>query len=308
MRRSAFTLIELLVVIAIIAILVALLLPAVQQAREAARRSACKNNFRQVGLALHNYHDTHSVLPMGTAVADSACGFGSLNVRGWAWSVHILPFLEQNNLYDQYTFDNEYYVESSPNWSAGAQEISVYLCPSDDQGFELVSCCSNRTNGNCTIGTAGDSCDLQDFGITNMAGVADSNQRRCSSSANRMGTEKNGVLFSLSDTRFRDVTDGTSNTLLVGEVLGGGPGSHQGFFWNHSNLVDTSDGINGFNTRHGTAPTAAWRLEGALSSQHPGGCHMLLCDASVQFLSENIDAGTLAALTTRGESEVVGEF
>ena len=307
MHRRAFTLIELLVVIAIIAILIALLLPAVQQAREAARRSQCKNNFKQVGLALHNYHESHSLFPPGSLIADSACGF-RIQARGWAWSVYILPYLDQATVYNQYTFTDFYYNTTVTDWAAGANQIAVYLCPSDNQGFELVSCCSNRTNGNCTIGSKGDSCDLQDFGITNMAGVSDSVQRRCSSTATRMGVNKDGVLFALSNTKFRDITDGSSNTFLVGEVLGGGPGTNQGFYWNYSNLVDTSDGINGFNTRLGTPPTAGWRLEGALSSIHTGGCHMLLADGSVHFLSENIDAGVLKALTTRSGGEVIDQF
>ena len=307
MRRRAFTLIELLVVIAIIAILIALLLPAVQQAREAARRSACKNNFKQVGLALHNYHDTHSVFPPGSLIADSTCGF-SVQIRGWAWSVYILPYLDFANLYNQYTFTDNYYNTSVADWSLGATQIPVYLCPSDDQGFELVTVSSNRTNGNCTIGSAGDACDKQDFGITNMAGVADSVQRRCTSTANRMGVNKNGIFFALSKTKVRDIIDGTSNTFIVGEVLGGGPGSNEGFYWNYSNLVDTSDGINGFNTRLGTPPTANYRLEGALSSRHTGGCHMLMADGSVHFISENIDAGVLADLTTRAGGEVVGDL
>ena len=170
-----------------------------------------------------------------------------------------------------------------------------------------MSCCSNRTNGDCTVGSAGDACDKQDFGITNMAGVSDSVQRRCSATANRMGVNKNGIFFALSNTKVRDVIDGTSNTFIVGEVLGGGPGSHDGFYWNYSNLVDTSDGINGFNTRLGTPP-GNYRLDGALSSRHTGGCHMLMADGSVHFISENIDAGVLADLTTRAGGEVVGEF
>src|SRR6056297_1264459 len=128
-RRAGFTLIELLVVIAIIAILVALLLPAVQQAREAARRSSCKNNLKQLGLALHNYHDTHTTLPPGWISVDGVVHSPHDGVSGAGWGTMILPFVEQSNLYDAF---NPNISIADPSQNAFRLNIlNSFNCPSD---------------------------------------------------------------------------------------------------------------------------------------------------------------------------------
>jgi prepilin-type N-terminal cleavage/methylation domain-containing protein len=180
-RRRAFTLVELLVVIAIIGILIALLLPAVQAAREAARRIQCANHFKQVGVALHNYHTAHKTFPPGMMMwhpqTGAACGTpillhpGQSGYLGFSWSAYILPYLGEESLYDMLDFVQDgvqwpnYWYEGS-NREAVRMQIGTYLCPSDPQGGELVSCCGGHI-------------DLEDLVMTNMAGVADSLDWTC---------------------------------------------------------------------------------------------------------------------------------
>jgi len=195
-RYRGFTLIELLVVIAIIAILIALLLPAVQQAREAARRTQCKNNMRQIGLSLHNYQSTHSVFPIGVLGTN---GNVNANHKLTTWQTFILPFVEQSALYNQYDFNVRF--DHANNADVVIEKLSVYLCPSQPQD-QIVN---------------------NQYGPSHYAGNA--------------GTEPgadDGLLFPLSSTRFRDVTDGTSNTIAAGELafeIGGWARSHQCQRW-----------------------------------------------------------------------------
>ena len=296
-KRSAFTLVELLVVIAIIGILVALLLPAVQAAREAARRTQCRNNFKQVGVALHNYHSAHRTFPPGQIYTHSQCPDTPPNYyAGVSWSALILPFLEQTALYDQWDFQN-----AGPNGIydcihhfVAQQRVAVYLCPTDPQdepiGWGTNFCPDGLPNW--------------DFYMTNMAGVADS-QNSWSLLFQCVTTSGDGMLVNLRAFRIAHCPDGTSNTLMIGETTGGAPGSNAGYLWAYYNLFDTSLGINGPNTIPGdgmfTFYPLGWK---GFSSYHPGGCHFLLVDGSVQFLSENIDAVLLLQLTTRAGGEV----
>lgn len=212
-RRKAFTLIELLVVIAIIAVLIALLLPAVQQAREAARRSQCKNNLKQLGIALHNYHDTYNVFPLSNV--PSFCT-GQPDWRNPSFLVSILPFVDQSPLYNQWNFNFPdrgagSFGGNSPapcdaptnaNWALSLRSLSVYLCPSDASpknpgggtpGLNYVGSCGNSI---CWLGNG----NLND---------------------------QNGVINATRTVSLKSVTDGTSNTLLMGEVkIGGIPGDY----------------------------------------------------------------------------------
>ncbi len=296
---QGFTLVELLVVIAIIGVLVALLLPAVQSARESARRASCQNNFRQTGIALQNYHASNDRFPIGIEMWDprySKCSNPSARSHKWAlgWAVHILPYFEQAQIAQQIDYKTNSYA-SPGTFEAGANPISAYLCPSDPQGGELVSCCSSMRNG----GT-----EVEDLAKTNMAGVADSVDWSCDGAW--PDPEADGVLFQSSKVKIGDISDGSSNTLAIGEILGNGIGSNSGYFWISWDILHTANGIN----ITVNAPLfSPWNVQvTGFSSYHPGGCHFAFADGSVHFLNEGIDHRVLAALTTRAEGDVSGEY
>lgn len=319
-RSRGFTLIELLVVIAIIAILIALLLPAVQQAREAARRSQCKNNFKQIGLALHNYHDTFSVFPYATSNASSSSGTPTgtnvLNHTGW---VMLLPMMDQGPLYNQFNF----------SWATGTRNVSggtvaggtdpnvntnldlsknllkVLLCPSDD-GPQVY------TSANTSYGCGVTDSARSSYGFS----VATGNGGTMWGSSNR----QTRALFGLnSNSRFRDMTDGSSNTVAVvettldvddGETQSWACSSHVGQGIN----LAASRGINNWlccswrsppNQQFQPGRNGEWGEPGSL---HPGGIHVLMGDGAVRFLSENIDSVTRTNLARISDGEVIGEF
>jgi prepilin-type N-terminal cleavage/methylation domain-containing protein len=297
--RSGFTLVELLVVIAIIGILIALLLPAVQAAREAARRSACLNNYRQIGIGLHSYHNVARTLPTGINMwGGSDCATPSdesRNYYGWGWGAFILPHIEQNTVHAQFDFDRSpdgAGYARGPNFPAAGTSISAYICPSDPQGNELTSCCSNIMNGGS---------EPEDLARTNMAGVADSIDWSCD--GRWPSPDANGIFYQRSQTRVAKITDGTSNTLAVGEIVGAGKGTYGGMFWTTWNVMHTANGLN-LTVR--IPPQSPWSVaEAGFASYHPGGCHFTLADGSAHFLNETIDARLLAALTTRAGGEPV---
>ncbi len=288
--RPAFTLVELLVVIAIIGILIALLLPAVQAAREAARRIQCAGNFKQVGLALHNYHGSHNKFPPGVSWDWSESYFG------WSWSVYILPYLEQDVLNNAIDFNSTQY------WSAGSLEvgaypIGVYNCPSDPKAGGWTEWGSGFNQGPNAV---------DDFRTTNLCGVADSHLWGRDAAR---GENCNGVFFAKATIKISDITDGTSSTLCVGEVTGArGRHPNDGDTWvQHSWFTynchglgypinapetlpggrdDTSDPIGG--------PNGATRVDDlfnelGFSSWHPGGCHFGMADGSVHFFAADMD-------------------
>ena len=327
-NTRGFTLIELLVVIAIIAILIALLLPAVQQAREAARRSTCKNNMKQIGLALHNYHDTHGVFPIGSGINGTGnvatdCEGARSGTRA-PWTVLILPFLDQANIYNLFNFEAQFRctsttsVSSSANNNAVNENVDAYHCPS------FVAADHRHTNY---------------FGV--MGG--DEDQASCIS-ATRHGRAfwSNGLLYVNSRTRMRDVIDGSSNTFLVGETkyqLGpGGRSDGARMYWastlwgdndysvpgvlaaatdvkineyeGDGNSGDTAFGPASAST-YGTVNgnNAQYCLMGrTFGSMHEGGCHFLLADGSVHFASENIDMDIYQNLAIRNDRNVIGEW
>jgi len=292
---AGFTLVELLVVITIIGILIALLLPAVQAAREAARRMQCGNNFKQVGLALHNYHTAKGCFPPGML------NWGNGPYGWWSWSAYLLPYVEQQGVYDMITFDDTGYCgpdgSMSSNRRSCAAVIRAYVCPSDPQAGELVYAWS---------GSPSNGPDPQDnCALTNMCGVSDSVLWVDSPSwgnPKKYPSDVDGVFGLNGCCTIADIRDGTSNTLMVGEVAGKGPGTRRGDMWVSWNLLSTQDGINGpFTVPGGTYPpdNQGWLRYTGFASFHPGGCNFAMADGSVSFLSQNIVDAVRKALTTR---------
>ena len=262
-RATGFTLVELLVVITIIGILIALLLPAVQAAREAARRMQCANSFRQVGLALHNYHSAKGSFPPGQFDPRSKLGAPEF----FGWSVYVLPYLEQQAVYDMFNFNspnNFFYVYNPPtakNREASGTFITAYMCPSDPQQRQW-----NMVSDGGQVGPDPD----DDAAMTDMCAVADS-------VASNSGPpyyppiqfpQVNGVFGANTPCTIADIRDGTSNTLAIGEVTGKGPDTHRGHIWAANNILSTFDGINGPRTVSG----------GTYPSDSQGSCyHHGLC-------------------------------
>lgn len=297
-----FTLIELLVVIAIIAVLIALLLPAVQQAREAARRSACRNNLKQLTLALHNYESTYNLLPPGYLHKRDPGG-SPANHMGFAWGTMILPQLEQPNLYDQ--FDWHVPVFDTVNLPPREQHLSVFLCPSDpysEQNFVV------RDPNAAPVERYAAASYAANWGPANSTNNLDDTPLL-----------SRGVFYRNSSTRFRDITDGLSNTLALGERTNGPiPGSataggHADFetAWSAAvrDVTDPADDHGHmvlFETQF--RPNQPGGDDKGISAPHEGISLFALCDGSVRAITENIDAGIYDSLGTRSGSEVVGEF
>ncbi|QDU11379.1 DUF1559 domain-containing protein [Gimesia aquarii] len=293
-NSKGFTLIELLVVIAIIAILIALLLPAVQQAREAARRSSCKNNMKQISLALHNYHDTHNVIPFGSDGSS----------RRTTWFHMLLPYVEAANVYNLANFEINVSICCSPAFQEFREEIiPSYRCPSDI-GVVAAGVSAQGARGNYA-GSFG-STDFQE-----------------GTQIRTMG-RGNGLFFMQSRISFRDITDGTSNTLAFSEVRVHPEPATGGF--DVRGLYHNDDGGGPFFSTL-TGPNSSvgdrgWCISGESGmpcvttgdryigsrSLHTGGVHVGLADGSARFVSENIDLSLWQALSTRRGNEVIGEF
>ena len=297
--RLAFTLIELLVVIAIIAILIALLLPAVQQAREAARRSTCRNNLKQIGIALHNYHDTFSVFPPGHAYrpgtlnnAGGGAVSGGTNGRndgpGWAWSFFILPQIDQAPLYNLF----------NPSYSIADVAPGKIAGPANNRPLakSLVAwgrCPSSVAPQTANSGGAGTTGAIRPHAVTSYKACTGSFHNGVSMWSFTNQRRANGLFHRDSQIRMRDVTDGTSNTFAIGEVDWT---VHTGARLYGS--VHPSDGLtNGGSNRlmgHGEhamnpPPTAPSVLRAySFHSPHEGGCFFLFADGHVSFISENI--------------------
>ncbi|MEX0643377.1 MAG: DUF1559 domain-containing protein [Pirellulales bacterium] len=313
---NGFTLVELLVVIAIIGILIALLLPAIQAAREAARRSQCANNFKQSALAVLNYESAQKALPPGVirwaSDTPAACGppYQVNGVdkayAGFGWSTYVLQYMEESQIYDQIDFKanvTDLCRDSGINFRLIANRINGFLCPSDPQRGDLVVFTNLRQNGGHPE---------EDAMYTNIVGIADSHEWLCPTS-NLWPFQisyNNGLWGERVGCRIRLVTDGLSNTLMLSEATGAGEGSHEGFYWARMNLTDTADGINGpftipgGGTYTGSAGGISGNRGSGPSSYHPGGCHFAKGDGSVDFISENVAAETLWAMATRDSGEV----
>ena len=335
-RRSGFTLIELLVVIAIIAVLVAILLPAVQQAREAARRTQCKNNLKQMGLAMHNYESAHRTLPSGYLHAyEPVANPGDANHMGIAWSTLLLPFLDRANLHADVNFDAPCFDVS--NQKARETVVPVFLCPSDPYSegemvvrddtstpIEQYACSSYAANWGPASGvfdTPADDTDDVNLDATPVVGTEPPNATLRAAG---------GLFFRNSAVAMRDVTDGLSNTLAVGERHNGpilddggdplidtGSGEHvlfeNAWFSACRDLADPEDDHGHmvlFDTEYGPnkAMGDGTGADRGLAAPHVGMCQFLMGDGHVRALSEEIDLGTYRALSSRAAGDLVPEF
>ena len=325
--RRAFTLIELLVVIAIIAILIALLLPAVQQAREAARRTQCKSNLKQLGLALHNYHDQANTFPIGAQPA---------NKPNWRYS--ILPQIDQAPLFNQL-------VIGTQGWQSGCNSTSAYGQQYYNQNRILVGlavpvfeCPSSPL---LTNDPSGSMCNYDQQQLHDYVGISGAfpdpsiparGAGTCSSASTYGVYCNNGVLVPGRNYRMRDLVDGTSNIIVIAEQSGVVANTdrrsnyHGGWRgWSGSGDVTASTAaqhvsgvttvafaINAKTPQSGgsTVPASNAPYSGntVINSYHSGGIHVLMGDGPVRFVSENIDFTNLLRLCVRDDSQVVGEF
>ncbi|MFN0020302.1 MAG: DUF1559 domain-containing protein [Pirellulaceae bacterium] len=279
-RKSGFTLVELLVVIAIIGILISLLLPAVQYARESARAASCWNNQKQLGIALHLYHDVHRRLPPGWAGPDAD--------NGWGWCSAILPQLEQDSLYSKLRRDLP--IDDPLNQQARETPLAILLCPSDGvkPTFTIYGGLGDVEFGNMDVGTP-----LFNVGRTNYVGVFGTDE------IEDAPDNGNGTFYFQSQMGLSDLSDGLSNTLIVGERqsrLGGS--TWTGVIPGANNAKARIVGIGDHTPNH---PDHHFD---DFTSKHPTGVHFLMGDGSVKRLSDTIHMDVYRALITRNGNEV----
>jgi prepilin-type N-terminal cleavage/methylation domain-containing protein len=332
-RRHGFTLIELLVVIAIIAILIALLLPAVQQAREAARRTQCKNNFKQIGLALHNYHDTYNGFPLGVTTGQPG---------GWGHSfwLGLLPYTDQAPLFNSLTFNGRsigYTGDGVGNTVNGplvrGLRIPFLACPSSplpifkDTGGGIQSQISHYAGiagaVDDPVGTAN--------GFFNSTASPQLNSDNCCTCTVQGIHARGGMLLPNISLNFRDMTDGTSNVMVVSEQsdfaknatdqqvvitnnhgwMMGTDSLSQTAGSRRFNLTTVRYAPNAVKQTGGTALPGVCNNDGAnngIYSPHVGGAHVLLGDGTVRFVGDNINLTNLKRLATRNDGGVLSEF
>ncbi len=335
-RNRGFTLVELLVVIAIIGILVALLLPAVQAAREAARRMQCSNNLKQLGLAFHNYHDNFKQFPMAWFIT------GTTPWNSKAWSVSLLPFIEQQNLHDQY--DSKVLASVGGNPAVIRTPLTVFICPSAPGGIQRTY------TVDIPAGLGG---QIPGFPAINIPGVAASDYTATTGVRATIsnlayngngGGQRHGVLYghlnipafgaaglSYKDSRIADITDGTSNTFIIGERTGGDKlyarrtvltgaavpilvgvnGGGWGDAINGEHWITGSPDAGPPNPLNGNPPEGPSAINStningrAFHGFHPGGCHFGMADGSVQFISETAAPLAIAGRITREKGETL---
>jgi prepilin-type N-terminal cleavage/methylation domain-containing protein/prepilin-type processing-associated H-X9-DG protein len=277
-RARGFSLVEILVVGAIVSVGLALTLPAVQRARQDARRNACKNNLKQMALAMHNYHDAFVTFPPGWIVKDVKPAAGP----GYGWGTFILPFVDQAPLYNQIDFSVPPDITSSDRLQT---RLNVYRCPDDT---------SEETNPvRDEYGTSNYS---GNYGNETLPGSVDASDKA------------SGIFFRNSKVGMRDITDGTSNTLLLGEKC---ISSAAGIWMGVRSNQNAGDSV--------TACAHETRMNTVIdsfSSRHGGGVHFALCDGSVRFISDKIDSqpakadkmGTFQMLSHKSDGHPVGQY
>ena len=319
-RRFGFTLIELLVVIAIIAVLIALLLPAVQQARESARRTQCKNNLKQYGLGLHNYHDTYLMFPPG----GTNWGYPQIG-----WQVGILPFMDQTPLFNSLDMNRaDAYETPVKGGPARLQKVPYSICPSNpDAAFRdtnWAQSCYTGSLGSQRTPSADGNCNTflnprPANAPSSLLGY-DANMGWQDHGNSNDSTQISGMFSRLGvRTRIATVLDGTSNTIMVGEI---NPmcHDHTGGWWYYNGMgnahASTSVAPNDFttcpNSNRVTNPACTamcnWNYSWGFKSTHAGGLHVLLVDGSVKFINESLDYNTWQRLGGRSDGQPVGEF
>jgi len=311
MRKTwsrGFTLIELLVVIAIIAVLIALLLPAVQQAREAARRSQCRNGLKQVAVALHNYHDTHRVFPpgqmnyIGSDIVSGAAAGGART----GWMQQLLPFIDQMAIFNRMrTNIPAYACCDRTNYPDVENIIPVLMCPSDNANPKTVTVAGNQQGFHGNYVLCGASTNFGNSGVG-------------------LGVTLNGIFFPLSKTSTKDVTDGTSNTAMGSEVIivkDTTVHDLRGRYWNtwQGNTLfstelppnTTTGDRSSYCIAAPRAPCQALATTTVVQyarSYHSGGVHLMMADGAVRFASDNISTTIFRAIGSRAGSETIGDF
>jgi prepilin-type processing-associated H-X9-DG protein/prepilin-type N-terminal cleavage/methylation domain-containing protein len=298
--RNAFTLIELLVVIAIIAILIGLLVPAVQKVREAAARAQCTNNLKQVGLALHAYHDANKAFPPGYVSGYDTTGADT--GPGWGWAALLLPQIEQVALYRTVRFDQP--IEAPSNAGARVVPVSLYLCPSDTVST-TVTAMRRDSLGN----PLGAICDVASANYVGNFGISEP------------GVDGEGLFFRGSAVAIKDIADGTSSTFMVGE---------RSFHWGEATWVGAVTGASMVPPPNSPCPPGVWNSTGMIlghtfegmggpgsvgvevngfASRHSGGANFLFADGHVGLVLGSIDHAVYEALSTRAGGELVqGDF
>jgi prepilin-type N-terminal cleavage/methylation domain-containing protein/prepilin-type processing-associated H-X9-DG protein len=324
--KRGFTLIELLVVIAIIAILIALLLPAVQQAREAARRSSCKNNLKQLGLALHNYHETFNTFP-ASSYCPPANAYGMTTIgHCHSWLESMLPQLDQGPWFDQIDFTIANHQGVNPG-VLNNQKITVLMCPSDpDAGLFVNQREAGYTpnlptgaNGSFSLGASyKPSAGPMSVNGCPIASQAPTLLNCRGTQVGRQNDEAYGMFNGgFKATNFTHCKDGTTSTFLIGEVL---PiwNSFNMYFVSHLQVASTNLPPNYQNINPAVCDkaiqkiqrqsTACYQTMAGYMSEHPGGVQMCFVDGSVSFISENIDYATWVHLGDRDDGVPVGEY
>jgi prepilin-type N-terminal cleavage/methylation domain-containing protein/prepilin-type processing-associated H-X9-DG protein len=323
-RPRGFTLIELLVVIAIIAVLIALLLPAVQAAREAARRAQCVNNLKQIGLAMHNYESSNNTLPPGI----KGCCYGT-------WQVFILPWVEQQALYNSWNFLGNNSTSGSPydtplryggaaNTTVTRSHVNAYKCPSDGMNMTPTSS-NNITSHNYVVNFGNTNIDQTNpyLGVPWMGSPFD--DIGAPLPPQNSGQSPNGLLSAVNGvTAFSGIVDGLSNTLMTSELLVGQGGDLRGFSWWGNGAVFTAWGTPNstildlmpsgsyckpaINTNPPCDPKGQSSTSGIIisaRSRHPGGVNANMCDGSVRFFKNSVSLNVWRAISTTRGNEIV---